>query len=783
MGGPRIPAETRPRIPSSEGGPIYTSQDTRSGGPPPNTFRHATPQPRPNEGHDRSGGPGKTTPWRGEQLTGRESSNRFARQSQAHESVSQDRPVGRASSPIRKRTKGATKPPMTLKSVGGVPVPQAVPTSFQYPKTTPTEELDAAAIAALTPEPLKITKAAVGTKREATPPTPTKARRASTGGYHADTSTSTGIAAALDTPLGTSSLHTLHDSMADLSTRLAQLRVSCPLPGLATYNSPETTPAKPQQIENPASSESAKSMQQELTKSGPAPGMKNAAVAASMAKSKSATTGLSQTATEDTHEGTSLVLASPRGVSFPHKIKRPTAVTPQASPFGFGGNPSPGSIHVFGSGQPGSNTMAQYSSQALLHRPAEAAAMEAPRPTNFTTSTPDVGIHDTTSREEKLATKPLDIEHYQTHDAAEPASPEYLRPSSSTASQAGSVLPENPEEDATIPPPTLGKPALHNPEAARQALEDLRNMTKAQAGKKKRSRPAGDGGLAPRGALPTNAGPSRRGGTTARGRSPARGTRGSAVTRGGSAIRGGAASRAGISSGRPLYEPASDGVSIRCFYQDREGGCPRPRGECPFVHDPAQDSETKPSTKPSVEIQAAAANSVVDDWDEMESVRFAPQDTNSVGTCSDVDMTDADSIITQHGSVMSLDTPSLDAPSVDALSLAAPPLAAPSLAALSFVASFASAPSAAPQAVAAQSVSGLSTGGQSAGSQYGGTNQSRKKSGNRKAPCAYYTTPAGCSRGMYCRFFHDPAYDADRKTVATEGMLIGPHLYPGRDRV
>ncbi len=743
MGGPRIPAETRPRIPSSEGGPIYTSQDARSGGgPPPNTFHHTTPQPRPNEGYDRSGGPGKTTPWRGEQLTGRESSNRFARQSQAPESVSQDRPVGRASSPIRKRTKGATKPPMTLKSIGGVPVPQTVPTSFQYSKTTPTEELDEAAIAALTPEPLKIIKAAVGMKREATPPTPTKARRASTGGYHADTSTSMGLAAALDTPLGTSSLHTLRDPMADLSTRLAQLRVSCPLPGLAT-------------------------------------------------------TGLSQTATEDTHEGTSSVRASPRVVSFPHKIKRPTAVTPQASPFGFGGNPSPGSTHVFGSGQPGSNiatpTMAHYSSQALLHRPAEAAAMEAPRPTNCTTSTPNVGIHDTTSREEKLATKPLDVEHYQTHDAAEPASPEYLRPSSSTASQAGSVLAEAPEEHATIPPPAVAKPALFNPEAARQALRDLQNMTKAQAGKEKRSRPAGDGGSAPRGALPTNAGPSRRGGTTARGRSPARGTHGSAVTRGGSAIRGGAASRAGISSGRPLYEPASDGVSIRCFYQDREGGCPRPRGECPFVHDPAQDSETKPSTKPSVEIQAAAADSVVDDWDEMESVRFAPRGTNSVGTCSDVDMSDADSIITQHGSVMSIDTPSVDAPfvnassvdvpSVGAPSAAAPSLAAPSLAAPCLVASFASAPSAAPQAVAAQSVSGLSTGGQSAGSQYGGTNQSRKKSGNRKAPCAYYTTPGGCSQGMYCRFFHDPAYDADRKTIATEGMLIGPHLYPGRDRV
>ncbi|EON65822.1 hypothetical protein W97_05061 [Coniosporium apollinis CBS 100218] len=106
---------------------------------------------------------------------------------------------------------------------------------------------------------------------------------------------------------GTSSLHKLHDSMADLSTRLAQLRVSSPkkgpLPGLATYNSPEMTPAKPQQIETPASSESTMFMQQELTKSGPALGMKSVAVAASMAKSRSATTGLSQTATEDTHEG------------------------------------------------------------------------------------------------------------------------------------------------------------------------------------------------------------------------------------------------------------------------------------------------------------------------------------------------------------------------------------------------------------------------------------------------------------------------------------------------
>ncbi|EON65033.1 hypothetical protein W97_04268 [Coniosporium apollinis CBS 100218] len=630
---------------------------------------------------------------------------------------------------------------MTLKSVGGVPVPQAVPTSFQYPKTTPTEELDAAAIAALTPEPLKITKAAVGTKREATPPTPTKARRASTGGYHGDTSTSMGLAAALDTPLGTSSLHTLHDPMADLSTRLAQLRVSCPLPGLAT-------------------------------------------------------TGLSQTATEDTHEGTSSVRVSPRVVSFPHKIKRPTAVTPQASPFGFGGNPSPGSTHVFGSGQPGSNiatpAMAHYSSQALLHRPAEAAAMEAPRSRDSTTSTSDVSIHDTTSREEKLATKPLYVEHHQAHNAGEPASPEHLRPSSSTASQAGNILAEGLEEDATIPPPTIVKPALFNPEAAGQALEDLQNMTKAQAGRKKRSRPAGHGGSVPHGGLLALAGPGRAG-TTARGRSPAQGSYGNSITRGDSAVRGkslsrgGASSRGGIPSRhppaarRPLYEPASGGEAIRCFYQDREGGCPRPHGECPFVHDPPQDSETKHIQ--SVDIQAATADSVVRDWDEMESVRFAPLDNNSVGTCSDVDMSDADSILTQHGSVMSIDTPSIDAPSLTAPSFAAPSLVAPSLAAPSFVASFASVPSAAPQAIAAQSVSGLSTGGQSAGSQYGGTNQSRKKSGNRKAPCAYYTTPGGCSRGMYCGFFHDPAYDADKKTIATEGMLIGPHLYPGRDRV
>lgn len=47
------------------------------------------------------------------------------------------------------------------------------------------------------------------------------------------------------------------------------------------------------------------------------------------------------------------------------------------------------------------------------------------------------------------------------------------------------------------------------------------------------------------------------------------------------------------------------------------------------------------------------------------------------GTCLDVDMSDVDSIITQHGSVMSTDTPFAGTPFVDALSVGNPSVAAP----------------------------------------------------------------------------------------------------------
>ncbi|KAJ9668881.1 hypothetical protein H2201_001127 [Coniosporium apollinis] len=658
-------------------------------------------------------------------------------------------------------------------------------------------------------------------------------------------------------------------SLASLATQFEQLSVASPkkdpLQGLAAYALLKTTPTKQATLPNWGLLESTEAMKkEEEAKSAPVAAAKNTTVAASMAKSKWAPTG------------------APVGM-----------VQETLSP------------------------VAHYNSQALLHRPAEAAVMEAPRPESYSTSIPDVGTHATASREEKLATKPLNVEHDQPYDAGESVSPEYPRPTSSTASQASSVLAEGPEEDDTIPHPAVGKPSLFNPEAARLAKKDFEGMTKAQPGTKKRSRRGGRNASVPRGGSSSYAGPPFHGDFAPRGGSPARGgslirggslTHGSPSTRSSPSIRGNLAAR-GRSTTRPsstthggLVSP-SGGEPLRCFYQDREGGCPRASGECPFVHDrPHEEPEDKLAQEPSgdqsvgsrsvehqsrsqlidaqnnkvqtattAQVKSVHAAQPVDiqddsalvggalshgahtggaehvvipsvgietitaaDWDDIESVGVRSVGTESVGDHSDVSYpSDANSVITQHGSVMSSGAPSIGAastgtpsvgapatavppvgapivvtsymsapstaapsvgspvvgahsvgtPSVGAHSVDAPFVAAPSLAAPSFVASFISAPSAAPQSVAAQSASDLSTGGQSAGSQYGGTNQSRKKFGNGKAPCAFYTTPGGCPRGMYCHFFHDPAYDADRKTTATEGMLIGPHLYPGRDRM
>ncbi|KAJ9645079.1 hypothetical protein H2199_003083 [Coniosporium tulheliwenetii] len=402
MGGPRIPAETRPRIPFSEGGPVYTSQDARSGGEPSSRwYSHATPQPRPSEGYGLQLGHGKKTPWRDEQRTGSDPAQRSGRQMPSQQSESRYRLADEDSAPVPRRTR-LTKPPIKLVSVGGVPVDANAPS--QNPTTAEAGSHEAANIASLTPKPLRINK-------EATPTTPTKARRASMDGD---------LVGAKQSP------HKRDYSLASLATQFEQLSVASPkkdpLQGLAAYALLKTTPTKQATLPNWGLLESTEAMKkEEEAKSAPVAAAKNTTVAASMAKSKWAPTG------------------APVGM-----------VQETLSP------------------------VAHYNSQALLHRPAEAAVMEAPRPESYSTSIPDVGTHATASREEKLATKPLNVEHDQPYDAGESVSPEYPRPTSSTASQAGSVLAEGPEEDDTIPHPAVGKPSLFNPEAARLAKRTLR---------------------------------------------------------------------------------------------------------------------------------------------------------------------------------------------------------------------------------------------------------------------------------------------------------------------
>ncbi|KAJ9664609.1 hypothetical protein H2201_005121 [Coniosporium apollinis] len=85
-------------------------------------------------------------------------------------------------------------------------------------------------------------------------------------------------------------------------------------------------------------------------------------------------------------------------------------------------------------------------------------------------------IHGITSREVSMTAESLDVGPDQAYDAGEFASPQYPRLTSSTASQAGSVLAEGPEEDGTIPPPAVGKPSLYNPDVARQAAKDFGDM-------------------------------------------------------------------------------------------------------------------------------------------------------------------------------------------------------------------------------------------------------------------------------------------------------------------